>query len=150
MKKFFVFLGLLIISYFNSIAQDYDYKVGKVENGKAILTINTKNAFSSLSKNLLSASNIKETYTKVELIKLNDNFFALVFQGEKYRTSFSVKEVNGELVAKVKVSCTTTGTKCSQDGHACTVSQNVGECACTPCPAGETCTKTCSSDNLID
>lgn len=147
MKKL---LALLTFSFFafNLSAQDFDFAVGKLEKSGPVLTIDKNAACVSLSKNLLEASNIKETYTKVELVKVKD-YYALVFSGAKYKTTFAVKVIDNTMFAKVKVSCTTTGPNCTLDGHACVPTADVGSCACTACPNNETCTKTCSSENLI-
>jgi hypothetical protein len=149
MKKQLVVLTAFLFFVSSVFAQDFDFAVGKVESGKATLTLDKNIACISLSKNILAASQIKETYNKVELVQQNDIFYALVFSGATFLTTFAVKNVNGVLLAKVKVSCTTTGKKCSLDGRACTASQNVGDCACTACPDDEICTKTCSSEDLI-
>ncbi len=147
MKK----LLALFIFYFivlNLVAQDFDFAIGKLGKTGPVLTIDRNAACAALSKNLLVASNIKETYTTVELMKVNDNY-ALVFSGAKYKTTFAVKVIDNNLLAKVKVSCTTTGPTCALDGYACVPTSDVGSCACTACPNNETCTKTCSSDSLI-
>lgn len=148
MKKLLVLFVMSCITL-SLAAQDFDVVVGKLENNLPVITIDKDAACRALSKNLLSASNIKETYTKVEIVKVSD-YYALVFRGSTYRTTFAVKAVGTSLVAKVKVSCTTTGKNCTLDGNACTPSSSVGQCACTACPEGETCTKTCSSETLIE
>lgn len=102
---------------------------------------------SSLSANLANVSGVKETFTKVEVEKRDNNYF-LVFRGAKFITSFAVVVENNILRAKLNVSCSTTGDCANSPG--CSPSQNVGECLCTRCPNDGTCIKTCTTVTLID
>jgi len=78
-----------------------------VEEGRPIITANKSKMLSSLSTNLANVSGVKETFTKVEVGKRDNNYF-LVFRGAKFITSAVVVE-NNILRAKLNVSCSTTG-----------------------------------------
>ena len=146
MKKLTFFISLICM-FLALHAQDKNI-IGKIENNIPKLTANTDLLCKALSKNLALASNIKEDFTSAELLKYN-TYYLLVFRGSKYKTTFRAKAENLILMVDPKTSCTTTDTNCS-NSPGCAPSSNVGECLCTKCPGTATCTKTCSSESLLE
>lgn len=147
MKKVKFLIGFLLI-FFASHAQD-NFKVGKIENGKPVLTVNTDLLSKTLSKNLASQSNINAVFTSVELIKDNTSYL-LIFHGDKYKTTFrGTADINLNVVVNPKTSCTTSDKDCTKDPNGCVPTSGQG-CACTGCPADAVCTKTCSSASLLE
>ena len=145
-KKFALVIAILFVQ-FRTEAQTINLKeVGKIENNNLVLTRDAKTICKALSKNLAKVSNVKEKFTKVDLVEIDSRYF-IVFQGGKWKTTFAVVANEGKLLANVGVSCSTTDTDCS-NSPGCAPSSNVGECLCTRCPGNATCTKTCTTEIL--
>ena len=145
-KKLALVIAVLL-AQFSAEAQTTNFKeVGKIEDGKLILTADAKTMCKSLSENLAKISNVTEQFTKVDLVEIDSRYF-IVFQGSKWKTTFAVVANEGKLLANVGVSCSTSDTGCS-NSTGCSPSNNVGECLCTRCPNDATCTKTCTTETL--
>lgn len=145
MKLLFLLIGLLSI---RSCASSQDnFVIGKLENGKPVITANIEKMCSSLSTNLAKVSAVKETFTKAEIVKIEEHYF-LVFTGANYKTTFGLVLENNSLVSKMNVACSSSGDCANTTG--CTPSKNVGECLCTRCPEGGNCVKTCSNSTLVE
>jgi hypothetical protein len=142
------FVLYFICMCFSLQAQDANI-IGKIVNGKPTLTANADLLCKALSKNLATASNIKEDFKTVELLK-SDTSYILVFRGSKYKTTFRASSYNNILKVSPKTSCTTSDATCSKDPDACVPSGGVGQCACSGCPGNATCTKTCSDTSLLE
>lgn len=145
MKTLFLFIGLSVIS---SLAfSQNNLVIGKLDNGKPIITANIEKMCTSLETNLAKVSEVKETFTKVEIVEIDKHFF-LVFHGAKYKTTFGLVLENNSFVSKMNVSCSSNGDCANTEG--CTPSQNVGECLCTRCPGEGNCVKTCTTTSLVE
>ena len=146
-KKLALVIAILFVQ-FSTEAQTTNFKeIGKIVNGNLVLTRDAKTICKALSKNLAKVSNVKEKFTKVDLVEIDSHYF-IVFQGSKWKTTFSVVANEGKLLANVGVSCSTKEKNCS-NSPGCSPSTNVGECLCTRCPNDETCTKTCTTETLF-
>lgn len=145
MKTLFLFIGLSVISSF-AFSQN-NLVIGKLDNGKPIITANIEKMCTSLATNLAKVSEVKETFTKVEIVKIDKHYF-LVFHGAKYKTTFGLVLENNSFVSKMNVSCSSNGDCANTTG--CTPSQNVGECLCTRCAGEGNCVKTCTTATLVE
>ena len=147
MKKVTFLIGFLFMIL--ALHAQVNLIVGKIENGKPVLTANTDLLCKILSKNLASQSNINAVFTSAELLKDNTTYL-LIFHGGKYKTTFrGTADINLNVVVNPKSSCTTTDKDCVKDPNGCVPTSGLG-CACTGCPADAVCTKTCSSLSLLE
>lgn len=151
MKKITIIILFLIASTSGILAQKV---VGVLENGVPKLTVNQSDLLQVFNKNLLEVSKIDGQFTSVNLIKYQTHYL-LVFKGAKLKASFLVdaagqKNSNGNanLVALNKTTCTTSA--CASEQFGCVPDGNVGGGACTPCANQGACTKTVSSNSLLD
>jgi hypothetical protein len=144
MKK--IIFGLIAIVMFVNLtfAQSNWKEVGKIENGKPILTIDKESVIKSFNESLLKFSNIDGKFTDVKLISTDDKNFLLVFSGPIYRSTVYARRSSRTLAiieALTSTSCTTS--ECSTEPRGCVVmydSQDIGYCS--PCGNGGGCTKT--------
>lgn len=140
-------LGFLFV-HLNINAQTINFKeVGKIENGRLVLTVDSKTICKALSENLAKISIVTETFTSVDLIKIDLNYF-IVFNGNKWKTTFAVVADEGKLMANMGVSCSTSDSSCSNSPD-CAPASDVGSCYCTRCSNDATCTKTCTTETLF-
>ena len=148
MKKVTFLISFLFVIF--ALHAQNNFAVGKIENGKLILTANADLLCKTLSKNLASQSNINAVFTSVELLKDNTSYL-LIFHGDKYKTTFrGIADINLNVVVNPKASCTTSDKDCTKDpNNGCVPTSGQG-CACTGCPADAVCTKTCSSVSLLE
>ena len=150
MKKITIIILFLIASTPVILAQKV---VGVLENGVPKLTVNQTDLLQVFNKNLLEESKIDGQFSSVNLIKYQTHYL-LVFKGASLKSSFLVdagkKDSNGNasLVAVNKTSFTTSA--CASEQFGCVPDGNVGGGACTPCANQGACTKTVSSNSLLD
>jgi hypothetical protein len=144
MKK--VIFGLIATFMFFNLtsAQNVWKEVGKIENGKPILTIDKAVVLKSFNESLLKYSNIDGKFTDVKLISSNDGSFLFVFSGPVYRsTVYARKSVRSSAIIEALTTTSCTTSDCSSDPKGCIVmydSQDIGYCS--PCGNGGSCTKT--------
>lgn len=148
MKKIILaFLAMLLFGV--TYSQQTLKVIGNLENGNAVLTINKGLAIAALNANLRKYSGLNVNHTDVKILK-RDNKYVLVFSGGSARSSFGVKVEGTELLVDGKITCTTSD--CASEEYGCVPEQNVstGNWVCSECANKGKCTKTTSSDSLID
>ncbi len=141
MNTIFPFLLLLLFALNKS--SNGQLVVGKLEGGKAILTIDKSKLLAAYNTNLLKQSNIDGKFTEVSIKCNESNLYFLVFQGGSFKSTFSVVERQGILSALDGTSCTTSD--CATDPTGCVPVGN----SCTACSNKGKCTKTISSASLL-
>ncbi len=120
--------------------------VGTLENGSAVLTVDKSKMLATYNENLLKVSGIDAKFSELSILTASDKEYFLVFKGDTYISSFTVTAVNLELYAANNISCTTS--ECASEEFGCT--PKLSGVACRPCSNKGKCTKTVSSDSLID
>lgn len=125
--------------------------VGKLENGKPVITVDKLKMIEIYNANLLRYSGIKAQFTQVEIVKnpsedhAEEPYF-LVFKGAAYSSSFVVTEHDSQLKAIAGISCTTSA--CAEEDLGCT--PKATGWACRPCANKGKCTKTVTGFSLIE
>ena len=145
-----LFLASMLILFTGLIhAQKPTKAVGRLENGVPVLTITKGLAIAALASNLKRVSGLDVRFTDVAIVG-RDNRYKLVFSGGSHRSTFDIT-VEGELLTgDFGTSCTTSD--CIHEDDGCVPEKNVstGNYSCTPCANAGKCTKTVSTESLID
>ena len=131
-------------------AQKGTKEVGVIQNHKIILTFDKTRILKVYNANLLKLSSIDAKFENVEIIDLNGGNYILLFSGKIWKSSFAIKKVGNNLIAMAKTSCSTSD--CASERLGCVVKYAPGDEIgyCTACSNEGKCTKTSSSDSLLE
>jgi hypothetical protein len=131
-------------------AQNEWQAIGELKGGKAVLTVDKSKLLRSYNQNILQFSGINGNFTDVKILAGTQGAYALVFTGEKYKSTFRVEEADDGTVLRVNhtISCTTSD--CSQETSGCEPRWNGNDRGhCSPCSNDGKCTKTVTSGSLL-
>jgi hypothetical protein len=149
MKKQISLLLAAVLFTLSLSAQNKYTVIGKLENGKPVLTADAGALLKTYNANLLKLGGIDAKFTSVTIKAMDaDGMYALVFTGEKYKSSFAVAADSASLKAAGTTSCTTAD--CAGDATACMVKMDGEMVTCTPCADKAGCTKTTSTVSMLE
>jgi hypothetical protein len=150
MKKSVFILMASILSLTFCGSPVYGQLVGAIQGGVPVITVDQQSLVSTYNANLLNLSGIDGQFTSVNLVISNEAGvdFYLVFNGPIYKSSLPANlDSDGvSIIAIGTMSCTTS--ECSSEDSGCVPRGN--GLSCTPCANKGTCTKTVSSNSMIE
>ncbi len=134
-----------------TLAQGPWQTVGALQNGEAVLTADKAELLQAYNQNLRLSSQIEGSFTEVNIVPRAQGTYALVFEGEEYKSTFGVKiaEDGSSLQVNNKISCTTID--CAAETSGCEPRYNdEGQGYCSPCSNEGECFKTVSNKSLLN
>ncbi len=149
MKTYSLMFLLAFLFCATSYAQKITTLVGRIQDGKPILTIDKDNILKVYNAKLFKYSGIDGKFSDIEIKSVEGSGYALVFSGPFYKSAFFVQSEGNELRALASTSCTTSD--CSSEPLGCVVKYDGGDFGyCSPCANAGKCTKTSTSESMLE
>jgi hypothetical protein len=150
MKKSFLFLlaPFLLLSCSSKGQTDtIETPIGILVNRQPVFSVNVQNLINVFNANLAQASGINGNFTNADIIRIESGEYYLVFRGATYKSAFHVVVKNNtQLMARAGITCTTS--ECAEEVLGCIPGPY--NTSCTPCKNKGKCTKTVSSESLLE
>jgi hypothetical protein len=143
MKNVFLLLIVFSFALTNCSSTSRLSSIGKIKNGDIVFTQDKNKLLANFNANLLTLSGIDGQFTTVNIKSYNKKQYYLVFEGAKYKSTFSIDVRGDYLTVSAFTTCTTSA--CSGEQKGCVPNMN----ACTPCGNGGACTKNVSIRSLL-
>lgn len=139
----------IVFAFFMILCLNYSLKaqlvlVGKLDNDKAVITLDKGKMISSYNDGLMKASNIDGRFTAVDIIKGYNGEYYLVFAGASWKSVFATTLQDKSFFVDPRLSCTTED--CASEPLGCVPLLT----SCTPCKNKGKCTKSISSVAMFE
>lgn len=150
MKKSILILIISSLSLIFCGSPVYGQVVGELQGGVPVITVDQQSLRSTYNTNLLTLSGIDGQFISVSLVISTEAGidYYLVFNGPVYKSSLpaNLGSDGVSIVVIGTMSCTTSA--CSSEDSGCVPRGN--GLSCSPCANKGTCTKTVSSNSMIE
>jgi hypothetical protein len=151
MKKYLFVLLVTVLCTTQLFAQNKATVVGKIENGKPVLTADAATLIKAYSANLLKLGGIDAKFSTVTIQPTDaEGMHQLVFMGDKHKSTFAVMVDGTVLKAISTTSCTTSDCIGENMGGVVKYDAATDIAACTPCANMGKCVKTTSATSMLE